>query len=105
LAAAEAAPDFWAIVDGKTWLELGMHGTASVHVRVTWDAGGTWTSSTGAGPAGWHLMAVSFVSATDGWAIFEINQVCPAAGSCPASLPAVGEFAETHDGGLTWLVP
>ncbi len=104
-ASAESETDVWAIVDGQTWLDF-TTGDGAIQVRATSDAGETWTTSTGAVPAGWHIMAVSFVSATDGWAIFEINPVCPPpVNGCMGSLPDKGEFAETHDGGLTWIFP
>jgi photosystem II stability/assembly factor-like uncharacterized protein len=102
-AAAIEIIDYSAIVDGQTWLQLGMHGTESVHIRVTRDAGATWTSSTGSGPAGRHVMAVSFVSATDGWAIFQVDSTCPPTSMCPIQ-PENGQLAQTHDGGVTWQV-
>ena len=102
-AAAIEIIDYSAIVDGQTWLQLGMHDTKSVHIRVTRDGGATWTNSTGSGPAGRHVMAVSFVSPTEGWAIFQVDSTCPAWSSCPIQLPA-GELAETQDGGVTWQV-
>ena len=58
-----------------------------IQVRATSDAGETWTTSTGAGPAGRHVMAVSFVSATDGWAIFQIDPACPAGALLRAPAP------------------
>lgn len=102
-AAAIEIIDYSAIVDGQTWLQLGMHGTESVHIRVTRDAGATWTSSIGSGPAGRHVMAVSFVSATDGWAIFQVDSTCPPTSMCPIQ-PENGQLAQTHDGGVTWQV-
>ena len=103
-ASAESETDVWAIVDGQTWLDF-TTGDGPIQVRATSDAGETWTTSTGAGPAGRHIMAVSFVSATDGWAIFQVDSTCPAGAFCAMQLPA-GQLAETHDGGLTWqLVP
>ncbi len=100
---AESGTDVWAIVDGLTWLDFTTV-EGPIQVRATSNAGETWTESTGAGP-GRHVMAVSFVSATDGWAIFQVDSTCPAGVFCAMQL-AAGQLAETHDGGVTWqLVP
>jgi len=94
----------WAIVDGQTWLDF-TTAAGPMYMEATSDAGDKWTTSTGAGPADRHIMAVSFVSSTDGWAIFQVDSTCPAGAFCAMQLPA-GQLAETHDGGVTWqLVP
>jgi photosystem II stability/assembly factor-like uncharacterized protein len=92
----------WAIVDEKTWL---VFDRASAAIRVTTDAGqaGNSTAFSRAWPGGRRIIAASFVSATEGWGLFQIDPGCPASPSCPS--PArVGLLAETHDGGLSWAV-
>jgi photosystem II stability/assembly factor-like uncharacterized protein len=101
---AESGTDVWAIVDGLTWLDFTTV-EGPIQVRATSDAGETWTTSTGAGLGGRDIWAVSFVSATDGWAIFQVDSTCPAGEFCGYQ-GGEGQLAETHDGGVTWqLVP
>jgi len=47
----------WAIVDGQTWLDF-TTAAGPMYMEATSDAGDKWTTSTGAGPADRHIMAV-----------------------------------------------
>jgi photosystem II stability/assembly factor-like uncharacterized protein len=101
-ASSQTISDVWAIVDASTWLDF-VSPVDGIHMRVTSDAGRTWTDSTGVGPPGLHIMAVSFTSLFPGhgWAIFQVDSTCPAEAACPG-LPPAGQLAETRDGGATW---
>ena len=103
-ASSQMTPDIWTIVDANTWLDF-VSPEQGIHARVTHDAGRTWTDSTGVGPAGLHIMAVSFTATFPGhgWAIFQVDSTCPAGALCPAPTP-VGQLAETRDGGVTWAL-
>jgi hypothetical protein len=100
--------DAWAIVNGQTWLGF-TTATGPVQVKTTADSGATWKTATGASPTGNPVLAVSFVSPTDGWAIFQIPGASCAAGAICEGSPlefSEGQLAETHDGGVNWqLVP
>jgi len=101
-ASSQTTSDVWAIVDANTWLDF-VSPVDGIHVRATSDAGRTWTDSTGVGPPGLHIMAVSFTSLFPGhgWAIFQVDSTCAPGTFCKLELSA-GQLAETRDGGLTW---
>ena len=97
----EPATYVWAIVDGRTWLRFISPAGGPIHVKVTTDGGHSETDTTSAGLPGWHMMTASFVSPTDGWAIFENDSTCQPNQLCPFQ-PGRGELATTQDGGVTW---
>ncbi|HEY5487066.1 MAG TPA: hypothetical protein VIK06_05400 [Candidatus Limnocylindrales bacterium] len=99
---SQTTSDIWDVVDASTWLGFGSP-VDGIHMRVTSDAGRTWTDSTGVGPPGLHIMAVSFTALFPGhgWAIFQVDSTCPPEAACPG-LPPAGQLADTRDGGATW---
>ena len=90
----------WTIIDTGTWLWL--RGDRPL-AQITYDAGRTWAEYAVDFPAGRVPMAVSFVSATDGWAILETRPVpCPPKGCLQPEATPSGLLAATTDGGRTW---
>jgi photosystem II stability/assembly factor-like uncharacterized protein len=82
----------WVLAGSDTWIQLSTT-PGSISVWQTTDGGTVWTQSTGHGPTDRHVMAASFVSATDGWAIFQRDLTCPQVGAlCPSIFPWVRSY-------------